>query len=322
MAASPHGGMGAAAGVPKLAWKLPEAWTEQPPSSMRAASFTVKGADDQATDVAVIPLSGMAGRDLDMVNLWRGQVRLEAIKADELNTLMTTVPVGGAEGKLFDMAGTAPMEGQKSPLRVLVAMLDREGTSWFFKMTGPDTLVAAQKPAFLDFLKSVEFRAEDRPFEMTATAPVAPTTTAATAGEKPSWTVPPGWQEAPAGQFLVAKFAIAGQGNAQAAVNISMSAGEGGGLIGNVNRWRRQLGLDEQSPEEITKAVTTVETTGGKAMFIEMAGTDAKSGQAARLIGAMVPLGDRTWFYKLMGEGGIVAAQKSVFTQFVQSVKY
>ena len=142
------------------------------------------------------------------------------------------------------------------------------------------------------------------------------------AGGKPTWTVPTGWQEAPAGQFLAAKFTITGQGDAQAAVNISMSAGEGGGLIGNVNRWRRQLGLDEQSPEEITKAVTTVETAGVKAMFIEMAGTDAKSGQAARLIGAMVPLGDRTWFYKLMGDGGIVEAQKAAFTKFVQSVKY
>ena len=31
--------------------------------------------------------------------------------------------------------------------------------AWFFKMTGDDALVAEQKPAFIEFLKSVSFPA-------------------------------------------------------------------------------------------------------------------------------------------------------------------
>ena len=70
---------------------------------------------------------------------------------------------------------------------------------------------------------------------------------------KPNWQVPAGWQEVSGGQFLVAKFTLAGDGGATAAVNVSSSAGEGGGLIGNVNRWRGQLGLAPLSEAEVNQ---------------------------------------------------------------------
>ena len=325
-APNPHGRMGGAVAAPKLGWKLPAGWTEQPPSSMRVASFTINGSAGQTADVAVIPLPGLTGRDLDMVNMWRSQVRLEPIDAAGMERLVTKTAIGSLEGKLFDMVGEKTSEEATSPLRVLVALLEREGSAWFFKMTGPDSLVGAQKPAFVEFLKSIEFRASEA---METVAVMTPGATpslvggpAAAGRDRPDWAVPAGWQEAPAGQFLFAKFVIAGEGSAQAAVNISTSAGEGGGLVGNVNRWRAQLGLSEQLPDDILKAVTTVEAPGGKVMFVEMAGMDAKSGQAARLIGAVVPQSDRTWFYKLMGDGKIVEAQKAAFMRFVQSVKY
>jgi len=45
-------------------------------------------------------------------------------------------------------------------------------------------------------------------------------------------------------------------------------------------------------------------------------------GRNAKLVGAIVPLGDRTWFYKLMGNEQVVESQKEVFSKFVKSVKY
>jgi len=318
-AADPHGGMAA---MPKLNFKLPAGWTEQTPSSMRVASFAVTGADGQAADVAVIPLPGMTGRDLEMVNMWRGQLHLESMDVSEMERAVSKVQVAGTEGKLFDMAAKEPAAGEKFSLRVLGAMLNRDGTAWFFKMTGPDSFVQTQRGAFLEFLKSVEFQSG----AMAGVMPGAPAMTQAggpaSSEGKPTWSVPAGWKEAAAGQFLVAKFIVAGDGGAQAAVNVSMSAGEGGGLVGNVNRWRKQLGLDDLSADEITKAVTSVEVSGGKAMFVEVAGTDAKSGQAARVVGAMVPQSGQTWFYKLMGDPKVVEGQKAAFTAFVQSAKY
>lgn len=322
--ADPHAGHGHGPlpSRPQIDYRMPEGWTSQPPTTMRVASFTVPGPENQSADVAVIPLPGMTGRDLDMVNLWRGQVRLEPIDASEMERSVTKVPVGSVEGKFFDMAGTTPVEGEQSPLRVMVAMIERDGLSWFFKMTGPDALVQSQKAAFLDFLKSVEFRVagqEPAPHGERAAAPVP-------AGEaddgKPAWTVPAGWQEVPGGQFLVAKFNVTGEGSASASVNVSMSAGDGGGWIGNVNRWRGQVGLPPQSAAEINAATRAVDVTGGRAMFVEMLGTDARTEQPARVLGAMVPQSERAWFYKLMGEPKLVDSQREAFTQFVQSAKY
>ena len=62
--------------------------------------------------------------------------------------------------------------------------------------------------------------------------------------------------------------------NAQAAVNVSMSAGTGGGVVGNVNRWRTQLGLSEMSEGEITKSISTINSDSGKIMLVDLTGTD------------------------------------------------
>ncbi len=97
-----------------------------------------------------------------------------------------------------------------------------------------------------------------------------------------------------------------------------MSAGDGGGLAANVNRWRGQLGLPP-----ITEVLTTsIEIAGGKAEVVDMSGTDAKTGQPSRLVGAIVPQTGQTWFYKLMGAGAVVERENDAFIKFVQSVKY
>jgi hypothetical protein len=145
---------------------------------------------------------------------------------------------------------------------------------------------------------------------------------AADAGDKPSWAVPAGWQEAPLSQFLVAKYTVAGAGDAKADINISSLAGEGGGVLPNVNRWRRQLGLDAVADTDLPKLVSTMDASGTQASVVDFTGTDAKTGQPARLIGVILPLGGQTWFYKLMGDDSVVAQQKDAFTKFIQSAKY
>jgi len=134
--------------------------------------------------------------------------------------------------------------------------------------------------------------------------------------------VPAGWQEVSGGQFLVAKFTLTGAGGATAAVNVSSSAGEGGGLVGNINRWRGQLGLTSLSDGDVNKLVMTIDMQGGKASLVDLSGTDARTSQPTRLVGVMVSQSGQTWFYKLMGDAKVVEAQKDAFIQFVQGVKY
>jgi hypothetical protein len=92
--------------------------------------------------------------------------------------------------------------------------------------------------------------------------------------------------------------------------------------VGNVNRWRRQLGLPEATGEEIQKAVKTMETQGGNASLVELTGKDGRTGENARVVGAMVPRQGRTWFYKLMGPEAVVEQQRESFITFIRSATY
>ncbi|MFZ0826328.1 MAG: hypothetical protein WAO02_02800 [Verrucomicrobiia bacterium] len=315
--------------APQLTWKTPDGWTEVPPGEMRVASFKIQGPDGKTADVSVIPLPGLSGSTDDAnVNRWRGQVSLSPASPEELKKFAENIEAGSQPAQLYDIAGTNPGSGNAE--RILGVIQHRDDAAWFFKMTGDASLVEQQKPAFVAFLKSVQFATAQPPAEMPPGHPPTgdmglggPATAAPISSEgKPNWQVPSGWQEVSAGQFLVAKFTLTGDGGATAAVNVSSSPGEGGGLSGNVNRWRGQLGLDKLSDDDVTKLVTIIDVAGGKASLVDLSGTDARTGQPVRLVGVIVPQSGQTWFYKLMGNATVVASQKDAFTQFVQGVKY
>lgn len=322
--------------LPQLTYKVPEGWAEQPAGQMRVASFKIQ-ADGKVADVSVIPLPGAAGGDLPNVNRWRSQVGLDAITEVELAAAATKLEMAGQSAALHEVSGTNTTSGD--PTRILGVIQHREGMAWFFKMTGDDALVAKNRGAFLEFLKSVNFEAPkagglpaDHPPTGGDALPaghpdigasgVAGGEASGAGGErKIKWTVPNGWKEIPGGQFLYAKFTVT-VGGASAAVNVSTSAGDGGGLAANVNRWRGQLGQSPWGEAELSKQSQTIDAGGAKIVIVEMKGTDARSGQASSLVGAIVPRAGATWFYKLMGDEKVVDAQKDVFLNFVKGVTY
>ncbi len=339
---------------PALKYKVPAGWQEVAPGEMRAASFRVAGDNGKLADVSVIPLPGLAGGDLDNVNRWRGQVGLKGVAPDELAKLAEPVQMDGHQAQLYDQAGENVGSGEKT--RILAAITRREGTAWFFKMTGDDALVAQQKPTFVEFLRSVTFPANagqatlppsHPPIGGTELPPSHPPigggselppshppiggasmtareapASGSSGQDRPAWQAPADWKEVPGGQFLVAKFLVSGAGDAQAAVNVSMSAGDGGGLLANLNRWRGQLGLAPIADTDLAKQVRALDVPGSKAVLAEIAGTDPKTGQKTRLLAGVVPRAQQTWFYKLMGDERLVEQQKDAFIRFVQATKY
>ena len=298
---------------PQLQFAVPPGWQQIAPSQMRVASFAVTNAAGQAADVGVIPLPA-GENELDLINMWRDQVQLPATTNDDSGT----VQVGDGTGKLFEFVSTVPIIDQKFRQRMMVAMLTRGSTSWFFKITGEDSFVVSQKDVFLQFLKSVSFN-EIAPSPLAA----APAPAAGQNDNASSiWTIPPGWQAMPPSQFLLAQYLVQ-DGDARAEVNVSELAGEGGGLLANLNRWRGQLGLPPIAQEDdFSKMVDSVVVPGGQGELVDMTGTSSKTGQLARLIGVVLPQAGQTWFYKLMGDPKLVAAQKDAFIKFIQSARY
>jgi hypothetical protein len=296
--------------TPKISWtKLPTGWTEKLSSAMRAASFAVEVGNDVA-EVAVIPLP-LSGQEVELVNMWRQQMQLPTVAAAEVDKLATPVTISSAPGKIFDMASDAPIIEGKAKGRILVAMLVRDGVSWFFKMTGEEKFVASQKNSFTDFLKDVSFP------EARATAPAPVAAASAPVSEAgsglPQWSAPASWQTQAPGQMQLAAFSVAG---GKATLTVSSFPGDVGGALANVNRWRGQLGLAPIAAGELTSALTPAETGGGAAQIADA------SGVSERLIGAILPRDGATWFFKLKGEAAAVASEKENFTAFLKSLKF
>ena len=101
--------------------------------------------------MAITAFPGDVGGELANINRWRGQLGLPALSAADLPAVRTTVRTDDFEFVLveFDNPAATP------PTRMLGAFTAHEGNTWFFKLTGPDALVAAEKSAFVAFLHTV-----------------------------------------------------------------------------------------------------------------------------------------------------------------------
>jgi len=322
MGANPHAGMemmgmGGAA-QPQVKWKLPSGWKEKEPSQMRVGSFDA-GKEGQAADVSIIPMQmpNVAKMELDNYNMWRDSIQLPP--ADKVDS--QPVAIGADQGKLYEIADS------QSPKQIVAGVLEKNGSTWYFKMMGDKAVVKEQRQAFLDFLKSISFESAPAPvaanphagMTMPAMGAMDPAPeVAATKPAAPGTPLPEGWKELAPSQFISAKYVIHGSGDAKA--EMTVSSGIGGGVFGNVNRWRGQLGLGQMTEEEFSKQAKTVDVAGQKGTLVDITGTD-KSGKSSRLVGVIVDA-NGTWFYKLMGNPAIVEQQKDAFIKFIQTAKF
>jgi hypothetical protein len=135
--------------APQIKWKMPERWTEVPPSSMRYASFNAPASDGDKIDISIVTFAGDGGSDADNINRWRGQIGLPPI--DESAVTSQVTPLKTAE----TIFSTTDIAGAKA--RTIAAWTRHEGRVWFFKATGPNTAVEKEKPNFVNFIESVRF---------------------------------------------------------------------------------------------------------------------------------------------------------------------
>jgi hypothetical protein len=135
-----------------LIWTAPADWQPKPLGAMRIGSFAVSS-DAGAADISVIAFPGEAGGLLANINRWRGQLGLAPLADGDLAG--ATTALDGAGGLHFTIVDLSGQTGGASA-RMLGAILSFDGQTYFFKLTGPDALVAQEKPAFLDFLKTVK----------------------------------------------------------------------------------------------------------------------------------------------------------------------
>ena len=239
---------------------------------------------------------------------------LPELTAEEAARQLSPVDVGGDPGKMFEVTGKG--DGTNPPLRIVTAMAHRADGSWFYKLAGDADLVEAQKPAFLGFLKSIKISASPA-----AAVAAAPASSEAAPGAPSEWKTPAGWKPVAPGPMQDAKFSVPNQGAAKADVTISVFPNSTGGTLANVNRWRGQLSLPDAEEADLAGLVTPLDGKIPGAMLVDLNGKSSKTGQPARLIGAIVPRDGQWFFYKLLGDPDAVAPQKDAFIAFAKAAR-
>ena len=133
-----------------------------------------------------------------------------------------------------------------------------------------------------------------------------------------TWTLPKGWSDKPASGMRLGTIIIP-NGDATLSGGIFEF---GGDLIGNVNRWRQQVGLPESTETEILPSLTTFDSPLGKegkgyiVTLINPATPDNS------MLAAIIPRPSGTSvFVKITGKSDELKAIAAPFLTFTQSLK-
>ena len=144
---------GAAADLP---FELPEGWQEtQPSSQMRLKQATIPGPGGDAELAVFFFGTGSGGGVEDNIERWIGQMEPTGEpQRDSFESGQYRVSWVEVDGTL--KAGTmgGPAEAQPGST-LLGAVVEGPGGPWFFKATGPEATLEAERDAFLGMLRDL-----------------------------------------------------------------------------------------------------------------------------------------------------------------------
>jgi hypothetical protein len=120
----------------------------------------------------------------------------------------------------------------------------------------------------------------------------------------------------------VGSFRITGTNGAKADISIIPLPEQSAKDLENVNRWRSQVGAAGLTEEQLATNAEPIRIAGQPAQLFEMAGPSVETDEPTRILGAIQHRRPMSWFFKLMGDEKLVAAQKPVFLEFLASYHF
>ncbi len=151
----------AGSGATSLRWDVPRGWTAQKPSSaMRKAQYAVPGPGGDAECVVFYFGPGQGGDALGNASRWAGQF-LQADGKPATAPKTKAFEVGGLKLLTVEVVGTyvggmGTQAGEKPGYMLLGAIAEGPDANWFFKLTGPEKTVSAQRTAFEALVQSLK----------------------------------------------------------------------------------------------------------------------------------------------------------------------
>ena len=234
--------------------------------------------------------------------------------------LITTITAGDLTVRLVELTGGRADHSHK----MLGAIVPFEGSTWFFKLVGAATVVTEAKPAFMAFIQTIKPSSHDHAAHAPPVATPKPmadmanTAVRQAEGVGLSWSAPANWQSQTPTAMRKATYTVAGADNTGAELSVTAFPGDVGGELANVNRWRGQLQLTPYGEAELAPAVTRLEVHVLAVALVDFIGGPAND---QRLLGAIVPLRDATWFFKFTGPPALIEQEQAAFLSLINSLQ-
>jgi hypothetical protein len=319
-------GGGGGGGGDSFGWMSPKGWKQLPQSEFRQINLQPPDCPDIDCYMSVA-----AGGVLNNVNRWLGQfgrppideAALAKLPRRKLLSLKLEAIEVEAEGPFKDMQGT-----EHADWKMLGLVADEGGRQIFVKMTGPKAKVDQNKDGFETFAMSLRRTGGAGGAAMGqgggAMGPGGAGITGHAADPAATSTdfdylAPSSWTVQPPAQFRLINLRPADDPDLDCYVSVAS-----GGVLANVNRWRKQFdqgGIDQGALD----AAPRQKLLGGDAIRIEVTGDFAGMGNAKKsgykLVGLVLDQGVRQVFVKMTGPQEKVDAEQADFDAFVASLR-
>jgi hypothetical protein len=134
------------------------------------------------------------------------------------------------------------------------------------------------------------------------------------------WVLPKGWTESrSAGGMRYAT--LTGTAKGKLDVSVTVFPGPAGGELANVNRWRNQIGLPPVEDAALSKDRKTLKSPAGPVAVFDYT-SDGKDGKGkTRLVAGILFAGGNSWFVKMVGDTGPVAASRADFVKLLETLR-
>lgn len=160
------------------------------------------------------------------------------------------------------------------------------------------------------------------PKEKGAALPAQSAAPAVTVAERPVgelvWRVPTAWRPKAPSSMRRASYEVGEGPGPFADLAVTAFPGVVGGDLANINRWRGQLDLPPIAEADLAEALQSLSTGGLAIRVADLTGGSADNPQ--RMLGAIVPYGGATWFFKLTGPAAVVGAEQPRFMAFLATL--
>lgn len=132
-----------------------------------------------------------------------------------------------------------------------------------------------------------------------------------------TWTAPSHWEVQPASGFRLASYHVH-KGEQDVDISFSKLAGDGGGVLANINRWRGQLNLNAISEKELGSVLKTVTINSINFQLVKLVNTQENTAMTV----AMFNHGNFLYFIKAMGSTTLVKETVPDLVSVLESISF